>query len=133
MKILLKQEGNDLPIATMEVGEVFTPDKPLETLKCYGTSQLEHPGGFCVFPLWTREGGGSTREFAKALYGQHLQCKLFCRVVVDVAWLWECRCHSKVFADVSNALVVCAIPRAVHAYRRLPIWKVVSNKSGTEV
>ncbi|CAM9701997.1 unnamed protein product [Scytosiphon promiscuus] len=44
MKILLKQEGNDLPIATMEVGEVFTPDKPLETLKCYGTSQLEHPG-----------------------------------------------------------------------------------------
>ncbi|CAM9996227.1 unnamed protein product [Ectocarpus sp. 13 AM-2016] len=44
MKILLKQEGNDLPIATMEVGEVFTPNKPLETLKCYGTSQLEHPG-----------------------------------------------------------------------------------------
>lgn len=48
MKILLKQEGNDLPIATMVVGEVFTPNKPLETLKCYGTSQLEHPGE-CVF------------------------------------------------------------------------------------
>lgn len=46
MKILLKQEGNDLPIATMEVGETFTPNKPLETLKCYGTSQLEHPGEF---------------------------------------------------------------------------------------
>lgn len=46
MKILLKQEGNDLPIAVMEVGEVYTPDKPLETLKCYGTSQLEHPGEF---------------------------------------------------------------------------------------
>lgn len=44
MKVLLKQEGNDLPIATMEVGETFTPNKPLETLKCYGTSQLEHPG-----------------------------------------------------------------------------------------
>lgn len=52
MKILLKQEGNDLPIATMEVGEIFTPDKPLETLKCYGTSQLEHPGEF-------REGTGT--------------------------------------------------------------------------
>lgn len=35
-----------MPIATMEVGEIFTPDKPLETLKCYGTSQLEHPGEF---------------------------------------------------------------------------------------
>ncbi len=44
MKILLKQEGSDLPIATMVVGEIFTPNKPLETLKCYGTSQLEHPG-----------------------------------------------------------------------------------------
>ncbi|CAM9221194.1 unnamed protein product [Discosporangium mesarthrocarpum] len=44
MKILLKQEGNDLPIATMEITEKFLPNKPLETLKCYGTSQLEHPG-----------------------------------------------------------------------------------------
>lgn len=44
MKILLKQEGNNLPVATLEVSEVYTPNKPLETLKCYGTSQLEHPG-----------------------------------------------------------------------------------------
>lgn len=44
MKILLKQSGNGLPVATIEVGEVYTPNKPLETLKCYGTSQLEHPG-----------------------------------------------------------------------------------------
>lgn len=48
MKILLKQQGNDLPIATLEVGEIYTPNKPLETLKCYGTSQLEHPGRPCV-------------------------------------------------------------------------------------
>lgn len=44
MKILLKQSGNGLPVAVMEVGEVYVPDKPLETLKCYGTSKLEHPG-----------------------------------------------------------------------------------------
>lgn len=44
MKILLKQSDNGLPVATMEVGEVYVPNKPLETLKCYGTSQLEHPG-----------------------------------------------------------------------------------------
>ncbi|CAM9518462.1 unnamed protein product, partial [Sphacelaria rigidula] len=44
MKILLKQEGEGLPIAVLEVTEKYIPDKPLETLKCYGTSQLEHPG-----------------------------------------------------------------------------------------
>lgn len=44
MKILLKQSDNGLPVATMEVDEVYVPNKPLETLKCYGTSQLEHPG-----------------------------------------------------------------------------------------
>lgn len=44
MKILLKQEGEGLPIAVLEVTEKYTPNKPLETLKCYGTSQLEHPG-----------------------------------------------------------------------------------------
>jgi len=31
-------------IAVMEVESRFTPDKPLETLKCYRTSSLEHPG-----------------------------------------------------------------------------------------
>lgn len=44
MKILLKQEGEGLPIAVLEVTEKYIPNKPLETLKCYGTSQLEHPG-----------------------------------------------------------------------------------------
>ena len=45
-KILLKQ-GN-LPVATMEVSSKYTPDKPLECLKCYGTSSLEHPGSQMV-------------------------------------------------------------------------------------
>lgn len=41
-KILLKQ--GDRPIATFEVEDKYLPDKPKECLKCYGTSQLEHPG-----------------------------------------------------------------------------------------
>lgn len=44
MKILLKQSENGLPIAVLKVTEVYLPNKPLETLRCYGTSQLEHPG-----------------------------------------------------------------------------------------
>jgi len=39
---LLKYKGDD--IAVLDVDECYTPDKPLETLKCYGTSALEHPG-----------------------------------------------------------------------------------------
>lgn len=73
MKILLKQEGNDLPIATMEVGEVFTPNKPLETLKCYGTSQLEHPGE-SVANKYVGERGHVC--CAALLYRQWLEC--FC-------------------------------------------------------
>lgn len=65
MKILLKQEGNDLPIATMEVGETFTPNKPLETLKCYGTSQLEHPGEF-------GEGGASIDEVSHVMRDEYM-------------------------------------------------------------
>ena len=41
-KILLKQ--GDLDVATFEVSDKYVPDKPLECLKCYGTSSLEHPG-----------------------------------------------------------------------------------------
>ena len=41
-KMLLKQ--GDLDIATFEVTEKFTPDKPLECRNCYGTASLEHPG-----------------------------------------------------------------------------------------
>eukprot|EP00968_Pinguiococcus_pyrenoidosus_P028553 scaffold7945_cov220-Pinguiococcus_pyrenoidosus.AAC.1 len=42
MKLLLKQD--ELPIAVMTVKDKYLPDKPAECLKCYGTSQLEHPG-----------------------------------------------------------------------------------------
>merc|ERR1719389_165584 len=41
-KILLKQ--GDLDVATFEVSDKYVPDKPLECLKCYGTSTIEHPG-----------------------------------------------------------------------------------------
>jgi len=40
--ILLKQ--GDRPIAVFDVSAKYTPNKPLEALKCYGTSSLEHPG-----------------------------------------------------------------------------------------
>jgi sulfate adenylyltransferase len=43
-RILLKQEGTELAIAVLTVSEIFKPNKPLECLKCYGTSKLEHPG-----------------------------------------------------------------------------------------
>mmetsp|Transcript_3129 Transcript_3129/g.4375 ORF Transcript_3129/g.4375 Transcript_3129/m.4375 type:complete len:432 (+) Transcript_3129:43-1338(+) len=43
-RVLLKQEGNELGIAVLSVSEVFLPNKPLECMKCYGTSKLEHPG-----------------------------------------------------------------------------------------
>jgi len=41
-KVLLKQ--GDRAIATFEIEDKYLPDKPKECLKCYGTSQLEHPG-----------------------------------------------------------------------------------------
>lgn len=44
--VLLKQ--GDLAIATVEITDRYTPDKPLECLKCYGTSQIEHPGALMV-------------------------------------------------------------------------------------
>jgi sulfate adenylyltransferase len=44
--ILLKQ--GDLAIATVELTDKFLPNKPLECLKCYGTSQIEHPGALMV-------------------------------------------------------------------------------------
>lgn len=40
-KILLTYNGQNLAVLTVE--SKWTPDKPLECLKCYGTSQLEHP------------------------------------------------------------------------------------------
>jgi len=45
-KILLKQ--GDLPIATMEVTSKYEPNKVEETLHCYGTTKLEHPGTLMV-------------------------------------------------------------------------------------
>jgi sulfate adenylyltransferase len=46
VSILLKD--GDRPIATMEVTDKFVPNKPLECLKCYGTSAIEHPGALMV-------------------------------------------------------------------------------------
>lgn len=44
--ILLKQ--GDLPIATVELTDKYLPNKPLECKKCYGTSEIEHPGTLMV-------------------------------------------------------------------------------------
>jgi sulfate adenylyltransferase len=44
--VLLKQ--GDRPIATVELTDKFLPNKPLECLKCYGTSAIEHPGALMV-------------------------------------------------------------------------------------
>jgi sulfate adenylyltransferase len=44
--VLLKQ--GDLPIATVELTDKYLPNKPLECLKCYGTSAIEHPGALMV-------------------------------------------------------------------------------------
>jgi len=41
-KVLLTQNGN--PIAAIDIESKWAPDKPLEALKCYRTSSLEHPG-----------------------------------------------------------------------------------------
>merc|ERR1719183_10506 len=43
---LLKDGERD--IATIEFTDKYTPNKPLECLKCYGTSQIEHPGSLMV-------------------------------------------------------------------------------------
>lgn len=40
-KVLLTYEGLEMAVFTVE--SKWAPDKPLECLKCYGTSQLEHP------------------------------------------------------------------------------------------
>lgn len=40
-KVLLQYQGQDLAVFT--VGDKWVPNKPLECLKCYGTSSLEHP------------------------------------------------------------------------------------------
>lgn len=40
-KVLLQYQGAD--IATVEITSKWVPNKPLECLKCYGTSSLEHP------------------------------------------------------------------------------------------
>jgi sulfate adenylyltransferase len=45
--IALLKDGN-MPIATVEFTDKFLPNKPLECLKCYGTSSIEHPGALMV-------------------------------------------------------------------------------------
>jgi sulfate adenylyltransferase len=44
--VLLKQ--GDRPIATVELTDKYTPNKPLECRQCYGTSEIEHPGALMV-------------------------------------------------------------------------------------
>jgi sulfate adenylyltransferase len=41
-KLLLKFQGTDMALMTVE--SMWSPDKPLECVKCYGTATLEHPG-----------------------------------------------------------------------------------------
>jgi sulfate adenylyltransferase len=41
-KLLLTYKGTDM--AVMTVDSKWTPDKPLECVKCYGTGTIEHPG-----------------------------------------------------------------------------------------
>ena len=45
--VILLKDG-DRPIATVEVTSKYIPNKPLECLKCYGTSAIEHPGALMV-------------------------------------------------------------------------------------
>ncbi|GMI19705.1 hypothetical protein TrRE_jg9770 [Triparma retinervis] len=45
--VALLKDG-DREIATIEFTDKYTPDKPLECLNCYGTSQIEHPGSLMV-------------------------------------------------------------------------------------
>jgi sulfate adenylyltransferase len=40
-KVLLTYKGTN--IATFDVSSRYTPNKPVEALKCYGTSSIEHP------------------------------------------------------------------------------------------
>lgn len=44
--VLLKQ--GDLPIATVELTDKYQPNKAVECVKCYGTSEIEHPGALMV-------------------------------------------------------------------------------------
>jgi sulfate adenylyltransferase len=46
MTVLLKD--GERPIAIVEFTDKYIPNKPLECLKCYGTSQIEHPGSLMV-------------------------------------------------------------------------------------
>jgi len=45
-KVLLKDGDRD--IATIEFTDKFLPNKAYECLKCYGTSEIEHPGSLMV-------------------------------------------------------------------------------------
>merc|ERR1719231_1194163 len=41
-KVLLTYKGCNQAVLTVE--SKWTPDKPLDCLKCYGTATIEHPG-----------------------------------------------------------------------------------------
>ncbi len=40
-KVLLQYQGDD--IAVVEIDSKWVPNKPIEALKCYGTTSIEHP------------------------------------------------------------------------------------------
>lgn len=40
-KILLTYQGQN--VATLSIDSKWIPNKPVEALKCYGTSSIEHP------------------------------------------------------------------------------------------
>jgi len=45
--VVLLKDG-DRPIGSLLVTDKYLPNKPLECLKCYGTSAIEHPGALMV-------------------------------------------------------------------------------------
>jgi len=45
--VALLKDG-DVAIATITFTDKYLPDKPLECLKCYGTSAIDHPGALMV-------------------------------------------------------------------------------------
>ena len=62
-KVLLTYQGQN--IATLTVDSKWAPNKPVEALKCYGTSSIEHPAVQMI-----------SMERGKYYLGTHLHCCL---------------------------------------------------------
>jgi ATP sulfurylase len=71
-KVLLTYQGT--AIAAVTIDSKWTPNKPLECLKCYGTSSLEHPAvqmvamerGKYYMGEWGRRGERGSWQLAAA-------------------------------------------------------------------